>query len=215
MAGGTDTGGDTLLIYNNIFANLSFLTGFEKAALNLYRKQSDTAHGKVYNNIIYNCYYGIYMGEGNELVNKNTPYNFEIYNNIIANSQSYHIWIHTTILNNLIDYNNYYVGSGDNWAYGTAGPNPNPVNWATWKSDISGDAHSINTDPQLINAGGSYLLATDFMIPVGSPCKDGGTTPLSTADYGGRTIPDDWIGAWGYWPGFPVGTPIPMGGYSP
>ena len=48
---------------------------------------------------------------------------------------------------------------------------------------------NIVDDPLFVNAGGSFELDTDFLIPTGSPCKDAGANVGLSLDYWGNLVP--------------------------
>lgn len=50
-------------------------------------------------------------------------------------------------------------------------------------------ADNISSDPLFINAGSSFDLDTDFLIPIGSPAKDTGINVGLTVDYFGNLVP--------------------------
>ena len=61
--------------------------------------------------------------------------------------------------------------------------------FAVWQSTYGHDTHGYNgTNPLFLNAGGSYLLDTDFQIPTGSTAKDHGIGVGISLDYFGNTI---------------------------
>jgi len=65
-----------------------------------------------------------------------------------------------------------------------------------WKSDMSKDASSLNSDPLFVDAA-NY----DFHLQSGSPCINSGTPVSLTEDYAGNTVPNSaWpdIGAYEY-----------------
>ena len=86
------------------------------------------------------------------------------------------------------DYNCLYNLGNTGWRTVSSGT------LAAWQGATSGDAHSINTDPQLTGT---------FTIPTTSPCKDTGTSMATyfTVDYAGISRPQGaaWdIGAYEY-----------------
>jgi len=60
--------------------------------------------------------------------------------------------------------------------------------FAEWQG-LGYDANSLEDDPEFVNAGGSYALDTDFLIPTDSPCIDAGVDVGLTEDYAGNPVP--------------------------
>jgi hypothetical protein len=62
------------------------------------------------------------------------------------------------------------------------------------------ETHYSHADPQFLNAGGSYALATDFKLQATSPyaVRNSGANVGLTTDYGGFTVPSGGypMGAW-------------------
>jgi hypothetical protein len=74
----------------------------------------------------------------------------------------------------------------------------------TFETDWAGSSQSnIITDPLFVNAGGSYLLATDFKLQSNSPCIKAGDASVNnvvTHDYAGKPrLTKNSIGAYEYW----------------
>jgi hypothetical protein len=68
------------------------------------------------------------------------------------------------------DYNDYFSASGTPFSWGGTA-----YNFANWKTNSSQDAHSLNSDPKLANAG-----SRNFALLAGSPAIDAGTNLGST-----------------------------------
>lgn len=93
------------------------------------------------------------------------------------------------------DYNCFYpVDSNDCFRYDDEFASSVEYTFAEWQAlsypNHVFDLNSITSDPAFVNAGGSFLLDTDFQIPTDSPCKDAGTTSIASFDYWGTGIPE-------------------------
>jgi hypothetical protein len=128
----------------------------------------------VYNNAIINCSVGLipYLNVANCFNN--------VKNNIFYNNTT-HINTYSGNITS-IDYNDYY-GTG-NWYWGGV----SRATFALWETASSADTNGLNADPLFTNAGGSYLLDTDFILQAGSPCINVGTDVSLTSDYFGNAI---------------------------
>lgn len=110
----------------------------------------------------------------------------------------HHIYYRTGALegNDYIDsdYNDFYpIDSEDCFRYDDTLGAAVELTFVEWKAkvrtDCVWDPSSITTDPAFVNAGGSYLLDTDFQIPTDSPCKDAGVNVGIGTCYFEVTIP--------------------------
>jgi len=72
------------------------------------------------------------------------------------------------------DYNDYFSAAGTPFNWGGAA-----YNFANWKANSGLDAHSLNSDPKLTNAG-----AANFSLLLGSPAIDAGTNLGATYQLG-------------------------------
>lgn len=171
-----------------------------------------TENYKVYNTTLDSCNIGICVygyNSGAQLV--------DIRNNIVTNPLDYGAGLpicyvyaynsNTLAANWLItcDYNNFYgIGSTDCMIFqdSAGGSRSVEIDLSTWQALIFStghpDTHSNLAAPLFLNAGGSYALATDFMLQATSPCKNAGTNVGLTTDYGGYRVPSGGypIGAW-------------------
>lgn len=98
-----------------------------------------------------------------------------------------YIYAATTINGTLaIDYNLYY-NTTDATAFAHTGSSRD---WTWWQGTAGLDLNSPNTlqslDPSFANAGGSYLLDSDFELQVGSPAISAGTDVGLYVDYEGN-----------------------------
>ena len=135
---------------------------------------------EVYNNVFLNDTYGyvFYNPYGGGTITAK--------NNILgrASSGSLYYWYLGSGTYN-IDYNMYWNSSTASPFYTGGGART----FAVWQSTYGYDTHGYNaTNPLFLNAGGSYLLDTDFQIPTGSPAKDKGIGVGISLDYFGNTI---------------------------
>lgn len=111
-----------------------------------------------------------------------------IKNNIIMNSHYYPMQITST--NTTCDYNCYYQGGGFPAVISYIDGNVNET-LVEHRTETGYDENGIDDDPLFVNAGGSYELDTDFLIPTGSPCKDAGFNVGLSLDYFGNMV---WSG---------------------
>lgn len=164
--------------------NLNDSFGFcHSAGIWLDQPQHNTS--SVYNNTIYGCGVGIYY-YGN-------AQNYVVKNNIIMNSIQYQQRMDSNNANIVSDYNCIYplVGNCFYW-------NHHARTWSYWKGTLRYDANSKTTNPTFFNAGGLFVLDTDFKIPPTSPCFQAGTDMGLTHYYDGYpVIRTPNMGAWG------------------
>lgn len=184
MIGGSAASKVTSLIYNNIFSNITQYTpfGFQHGAAIFIDKPNLST--KVYNNTIKSCDIGIYIYD-------NYPGGADIKNNIIDACNTYQVRKNTTTnTSTTINYNDVYPNSGNCMYY-----NGSARTWAYWTGTLGYEANAANADPAFVNAGGSYILATDFLLGASTPTSisRGGADVSATvaADYAGtsRTAP--------------------------
>ncbi|UCD07359.1 MAG: right-handed parallel beta-helix repeat-containing protein, partial [Candidatus Aenigmatarchaeota archaeon] len=112
----------------------------------------------------------------------------EAYNNIFAENGQWQIrvWGATATLTDS-DYNLFWRnGTLPVWKLNR--DDPNEYDFNEWQS-AGYDANSIFADPAFVNAGGSYLLDTDFQLQNGSLAIDNGVGVGLTQDYEGNPIP--------------------------
>jgi hypothetical protein len=79
------------------------------------------------------------------------------------------------------DYNDYFSAPGTPFSWGGTA-----YNFANWKTNSLQDAHSLNSDPKLTNAG-----SRNFTLLAGSPAIDAGTNLGSTYQFA-LNPPSSW-----------------------
>lgn len=143
----------------------------------------------LYNNVFLNddyayCLYSAYgTTSGSSIVAKN---------NIFARAISgtlYYWYFASSVAGTLTsDYNIYWNSSTSSPFYYEGGART----WTYWTNTLGKDLNSPNTsgslNPAFLNAGGSYLLDTDFKIGVSSPAIDAGVGVGLSLDYFGNSI---------------------------
>lgn len=139
----------------------------------------------IYNNVIYGCPGGgISVGGTVAATVRN---NIVWCDNLEANQKLLNF---DDVTNKTSDYNCLHVAVGDFLVKATN----NYESFAAYQAGVAGigwAANSIDSDPTFVNAGGSYLLDTDFLIPTGSPCKDDGVDVGLSLDYWSNMV---WSG---------------------
>ena len=163
IQGGQTSGSDQYDIYNNLIVNCKGTSVNLRGGLNLFRFQNSTTKSHIYNNTIWGCYTGIFLGAGGP--NQNDADYYVIENNIVGDSTDYQGMVYngTIRTHNVLDYNLYYPAGGNNFSYnGTAVP------WATWKTDIGNqEAHSVTVYP--IFVGESSVTQTGWSLAANPP----------------------------------------------
>ena len=141
---------------------------------------SSSCQVEVYNNVFLN------NTSGNVFENAYGGGTITAKNNILgaASSSSLYYW-YLGAGTYSIDYNMYWNSSSTSPFYTGGGART----FTVWQSTYGHDAHGYNaTNPSFVNAGGSYLLDTDFQIPTGSAAKDKGVGVGLSLDYFGNAI---------------------------
>ena len=117
------------------------------------------------------------------------------------------------------DYNVIYDWRKADYAEKAFTWNDTKYNWADWKAQSGGDAHSINADPLFVTAS---TVTPDFHLQSVSPAINAGTNVGLTRDYEGNTVPhcsntNPDIGAYEYQYTCPTssGGGFPRGYYDP
>lgn len=124
----------------------------------------------IYNNTIYNS-----SEVGLAITNAETT-SGTIKNNILHTASS-NIIQNLDATNVLFDNNCYFpVSVFFRW-------NTSKTNFATWKTNCSGDANSLNSDPLMVNPA-----VYDFHLQATSPCINAGADVELTHDYEGNSI---------------------------
>ena len=145
--------------------------------------QKKTEFNKIYNNVIDNSsYLGIRL--------YTNTHNTTAKNNIVINSDSFHIRMKNISVGHILD-NNLYYDSGGFMIAGVWG-----YNFTEYKSITGQGANSMESNPIFVN-----LTANNFRLQSSSPAINNGTDVGLTTDYIGNPIvgiPD--IGAYEYQP---------------
>jgi len=151
---------------------------------------------EIYNNVVYSRHpsspfdcWGIAVYSD---VTGNKPTNVKVKNNIVAGDfgsggHGFHLsWIGSIAGTSDVDYNCYYVNSGQAETYREdTGIAYHSNDWAAWKTATGFDTHSPwNSNPLFTNPG-SY----NFSIQASSPCRDAGANVGLTQDYFGLSVP--------------------------
>jgi hypothetical protein len=182
IIGAQSRGTPSYQIYNNVIVNCAGSENW-RAGLYLGRMQDPIKKSQIHNNTIWNCVNGI-LGNGGGAAGQNEMDNYVIKNNIIGGNSVSNIRLSSTIRNNIFDNNLYYSAVGSIFYY-----NNKAVDYATWKNDISGDAHSSTLDPLLTNPSGKLSQLSDFKLSAGSPAIDAGADVGLASDFEGTPIP--------------------------
>jgi len=147
-----------------------------------------TAAVAIYNNVFlaetygYVFYTGYGITSGGSLIAKNN-----VFGRVYGGSGYYWYWGGTISGTFTSDYNIYWNSTSASpfWQAGAA------RNWTYWTTTLGHDTHSpnitANLNPEFTNAGGSYLLDTDFELNVTSPAIDAGVGVGVGTDYFGNT----------------------------
>ncbi len=203
--------------YYNIIKNCEH--GLEIGAV----KSSTTWSGiYYYNNVVYNSGGGWSHNVrldpyGDGMVIWGLPSsmsNVKIENNLIS-SCIYNILKETSNWTGItLDYNLYYPDGSTKFGYNSWPMYQNAMNFTTWKTTTGKDAHSIATDPLLVNASGG-----DFHLQSASPTINAGINVGLTTDFDGTVVPQGSapdIGAYEYVGAVPSDTtpPAPPSGVS-
>lgn len=145
-----------------------------------------TAALTIYNNTFLNdtyayCFYNPYgLSSGGSVTAKNN-----IFGRASSGSLYYWYWGGTISGTFTSDYNLYWNSTSGSPFYQAGGAR----NWTYWTGTLGHDMHGLNaTDPELTNAGGSYLLDTDFELDATSDAIDAGTGVGLSLDYFGNEI---------------------------
>ncbi len=161
------------LFYNNIVVNAN--VG--------YRLQFEDEQ-EVMHNIAYNCNYGLESGRSYNGVGANVTFK----NNIIMNSQTYHVRWYSGASGVVINFDNniYYPDTGTKFYEATLGGAMNFSDWQDLsKTNCSFDPSSSVSDPLFCDGSGSFSKASDFRVEENSPAIDSGETLDITEAYDG------------------------------
>lgn len=207
-------------IYDNIFNNIGTKNNPETLGVGYaIRGKGDGGEvpAAIYNNVFYDTAGGIYwtdMGTYKDAAGNNIPYlpggiGFTAKNNIMMNLKSGGYYFYTklpSVSNNAISINNnlYWpdtLGGNNKFKWlGTIGSNStDSIDFNDWKLDSNQDHDAILSDPQFVNASGSFSQPEDFQLKQGSKAINAGVNVGLTTDYAGNPIvgaPD--IGAFEY-----------------
>lgn len=178
---GSDVPDTDCQIYDNI------VTDFGVYGFHLVKGQTSDTKSGIYNNTITNGSSGIRLQAQADY--------YLIKNNIIDNC-TYAINLESGYgANNVANHNLYHHPTSLKFKVGGV-----EKTLAEYQAIVTpDDSDALSDDPLFVNAGGSYLLDTDFKLQSGSPCINAGVDVGLTTDYGGFSIvgnPD--IGAWEY-----------------
>lgn len=112
-----------------------------------------------------------------------------LYNNRTRTSgtaYNYCLWLRKTIEGLTLDYNDYYAPNTGGAIAGIGNPATNYLTLANFQTATSQDANSVNSDPSLASAGGTY--ASDYLPQ--NPQTGVAITGMTTDYYGAtRTLP--------------------------
>ena len=203
------SGDDAIYVYGSYVSNVIIENNFIKQWGNAIRFGGTGMTGsiKIRENIITKPV-GFCVGFNNALP---SSVNMELYNNVFLNDSYDYVFFNpygdgtVTAKNNILGRASsgalyyWYLGSGTynidyNMYWNSTTSNPFYIGggaktFSVWQSTYGHDNHGYNeTNPLFLNAGGSYLLDTDFLIPIGSPAKDKGVSVGLSLDYFGNTI---------------------------
>ncbi len=146
----------------------------------------------IYNNTIYNCDVGLFIGP----VGNTIPENVYVRNNIILDCPT-NVKRHSNLSGYTIniDDNIYWPASSNFVFYCQSGCE---YNFTEWKS-FGFDPNSTVANPHFKNASGAYLNADDFKLTAYSPAIDTGADMDLETDFVGNSIVGDHdIGAYEY-----------------
>ena len=111
-------------------------------------------------------------------------------NNISYNPTHYHVEYDSSDADTECDYDyNIYYPIGTN----TFVHNSQEKTFAQWKSEMSCDSHSLESNPLFVNGSGVFDYDTDVKIQPDSPAKDAGTGVGLTEDYFDNSVPYNLI----------------------
>jgi hypothetical protein len=193
----TNWGGHALQVYGDyLTGDLSIhnnvINSTENGTITITNILDAAANIEIYNNVllnssaVYRVYYITGTAVGSSVVIKNNIIGFTT-----SLNRSYHLFTADPLGTFASDYNLYWNSSAASPFYYSGAARTMDV----WRATYSFDANTPNADletldPLFKNAGGSYLLQSDFDLQTTSPCIDAGVDVA--IDYLG-TAPD--IGA--------------------
>jgi hypothetical protein len=188
LNGNTDvaSSGDGFTSHDTSTLNVSYSVAYGnfKSGIGI----TGTGNSTIYNNVFYNNYDISKVTSGGGIYSSKTGGTQNIKNNITAN-HDYELNIKPVVgVTYNLDYNCYYDSrSGVNaFVYNDT----NYANFAAYRAAVpTKDAHSINADPQFVNASGLFNVATDFKLKPTSPCINAGVDVGLTTDYAQVTVP--------------------------
>lgn len=187
-------GNNSLIAYNiiNKFGEGSFagaLSDGKFAAIRIGAVVTATTGVHVYNNVITGGARAVSTSHAGLMFNNVDVSSALVKNNIFYNNTSRDVFVKTgaTTTSMAFTNNDYYKADyNDSWHW--KGTDCDTL--AAWKTASSmTETGTLTSDPLFLNAGGSFLLATDFKIGITSPCKEAGFNVGLSADYWGNRVP--------------------------